>query len=118
METFVNQYQKRIRYIDALRGFTMFLVVLGHVMITSLNISRDSIVCTFFLSFRMPIFFFISGYIAYNATNLWTPSFFIQKIKKKAFVQIIPACLIFTLYFIPIVFSINELTLLILFNSL
>ena len=100
METFVNQYQKRIRYIDALRGFTMFLVVLGHVMITSLNISRDSIVCTFFLSFRMPIFFFISGYIAYNATNLWTPSFFIQKIKKKAFVQIIPACLFFTLYFL------------------
>lgn len=58
---------ERIRYIDALRGFTMLLVVFGHVMMFTFGIGGyNSVIGSFFLTFRMPMFFFISGYIAYK----------------------------------------------------
>ena len=55
--------KKRIEYIDAMRGFTMLLVVFGHVLTHGLNnYSEGSVVYSFFQTFRMPMFFFISGY--------------------------------------------------------
>ncbi|MFK1753854.1 acyltransferase family protein [Bacteroides fragilis] len=64
-------HKKRIEYIDAMRGFTMLLVVFGHVLTHCLrNYSEDSVVYCFFERFRMPMFFFISGYIAYKARTL------------------------------------------------
>jgi len=89
----------RIRYIDALRGFTMLLVVFGHVMMISFGIGGyNTVIGSFFLTFRMPIFFFISGYIAYKCVNQWNMKLFIQLVKKKAFVQIIPATIFFILF--------------------
>lgn len=99
MKTQILSHKQRILYIDAMRGFTMILVVMGHVMIDSFNLERTSAICQFFTSFRMPLFFFISGYIAYKTSELWTPSFYLKRIKKKAFVQIVPALLFFTLHF-------------------
>lgn len=52
----------RINYIDALRGFTMILVVVGHVIGRSLGLGGyDSVISSIILTFRMPMFFFISG---------------------------------------------------------
>lgn len=91
--------KKRIKYIDAMRGFTMLLVVFGHVMLTSFNLGGyNSVIGSFFLTFRMPMFFFISGYIAYKSSDNWNFSFFLKLLKKKAFVQIVPAFLFFTLF--------------------
>ena len=90
---------KRVKYIDALRGFTMFLVVLGHVLLTSLNIGGyDSVLSGIILTFRMPMFFFISGFIGYKALYRWTTSFYLFSLKKKLRVQIIPAAFFFSLY--------------------
>ena len=51
---------ERIRYIDALRGFTMLLVVFGHVMMTTFGIGGyNTVIGCFFLTFRMPMFFFM-----------------------------------------------------------
>ena len=81
---------KRIEYIDAMRGFTMLLVVFGHVLTLSLNnYTEDSIVYCFFERFRMPIFFFISGYIAYKATAYWNFNSFKMMLKEKAIAQLI-----------------------------
>jgi len=90
---------KRINYIDALRGVTMFLVVFAHVMHGTLNLGGyDTVIGTFFITFRMPMFFFISGYIAYKESDFWNLRNFFMKLKNKSFVQIIPALLFFILF--------------------
>ena len=61
----------RIAYIDCLRGFTMLLVIWNHVADMSFGLGlSDSFWTQLFISFRMPMFFFISGFIAYKAANL------------------------------------------------
>lgn len=88
----------RIRYIDAMRGTTMLLVVFSHVMIFSLGLTGESIVNSFFVTFRMPMFFFISGYIAYKSNEEWNFLTYNKLMKKKAVVQLIPTIIFFSLY--------------------
>ena len=78
----------RIGYIDAMRGMTMILVVFGHV--ASISISLDDNLSQFFLTFRMPLFFFISGFIGYKAVEKFNFSFYLDRMKLKSFVQIVP----------------------------
>ena len=93
----------RTNYIDALRGFTMILVVVGHVMGRSLGFGGyDSVISSIILTFRMPMFFFISGYIAYKAIKYWVPENYVKCLKKKSVVQIIPTVIFFSLYCIYI----------------
>ena len=89
---------KRVSYIDALRGFTMFLVVFGHVLSKSFSIeSYSTFLSSVLLTFRMPMFFFISGYIAYKGVENWSYSFYLSRMLTKARVQIIPATIFFFL---------------------
>lgn len=84
--------KERIQYIDALRGFTMILVVFAHVeMFGIFNWGYESFIGKLFQSFRMPLFFFISGFIAYKADRIWDRKTCWQLTKKKMLVQIIPA---------------------------
>lgn len=93
----------RIAYIDALRGFTMFLVVYWHVMALSFGIKvEESVIGAFFLTFRMPMFFFISGYLGYKALQYFGWESFKSLVKKKAFVQLVPTAIFFTLFHISI----------------
>lgn len=107
---------KRIAYIDALRGFTMFLVVYWHVMALSFGINaEESVVGNFFLTFRMPMFFFISGYLGYKALEYFNGSKFAKLARKKSFVQLVPTTIFFSLYQIsigssPLVFFTDGLT--------
>lgn len=94
----MENIKQRIRYIDALRGFTMILVVWGHVMLNMGLGGYNTILGSIFLTFRMPMFFFISGYIAYKGLERWNLSFYKQMMRKKAFVQIVPALIFFTLF--------------------
>jgi acyltransferase len=57
---------KRIGWIDALKGFGMILVIIGHMSIPEM-------MRQFIFSFHMPLFFFISGYL-YNGgfSAKWT----------------------------------------------
>lgn len=62
--------KKRIEYIDALRGFTMILVVFHHVLLFSLDI-HDAFIDRVIKSFFMPLFFFISGLMGYKENIVW-----------------------------------------------
>ena len=67
---------KRIEYIDAMRGFTMLLVVAHHVAAFCLGIgdyvpSIHPVLC----EFRMPLFFFISGFVLYKEETIWNASY-------------------------------------------
>lgn len=59
---------KRIEYIDTLRGFAIFLVTLGHVLENS-GYNKGPLF-QFIYSFHMPLFFCISGFVlAYSFDN-------------------------------------------------
>ncbi|MBR5332696.1 MAG: acyltransferase family protein [Muribaculaceae bacterium] len=91
----------RINYIDALRGFTMFLVVFGHVMLYSFNLGGyDSIIGSIFLTFRMPLFFFVAGIFSYKAIQYWNFKFYCNSIRKKILAQIVPTVFFATIFLI------------------
>ena len=93
-----NQLTKkqRIDYIDALRGFTMILVVCVHTA----TFSRVDIFpySKFFELFRMPLFFFISGFILYKKERIWNLSNSINFLSKKFLVQIIPTAIFMSIH--------------------
>lgn len=93
---------KRIEFIDALRGFTMILVVMHHIYgfgYTHFEYDFFSF-NTFFVLFRMPLFFFISGFIFHGASQKWaTPSDCTRFVAKKCRIQLIPTA-VFALTFI------------------
>lgn len=95
--------KKRIEYIDAMRGFTMILVVLSHVIIGGYHIEYPQIyeVATFnnlFVRFRMPLFFFVSGFVLYKATALKSFSEVCAFLRKKFVVQIVPTAVFYLLF--------------------
>ena len=87
--------KQRIEYIDAMRGFTMILVVYSHVCHFCLGDSLLGFNGTFFL-FRLPCFFFISGWLFEPVSR--KP--FRQIARKKFMVQIVPT-FIFLLLLAP-----------------
>lgn len=97
-----NTPAKRIGYIDAMRGFTMIIVVALHVGTTGFGFSSDPFhlhsISLFCSTFRMPLFFFISGFILYKADREWTLGFSADFIKKKFMVQIVPTTIFFLLF--------------------
>lgn len=60
---------KRIRYIDGLRGITILLVIYHHLICNALEFAPaegQSIFNEICLTFRMPLFFCISGFFVYS----------------------------------------------------
>lgn len=96
----------RIGYIDALRGFTMILVVCWHVV----YFSKVKIfgILEFFALFRMPLFFFICGFILYKKDFIWNISNSIKFLSKKFLVQIIPTVIFLSIFMF--IFSLNTFT--------
>ena len=87
---------RRIGYIDALRGFTMFLVVLGHVSALCWQLtSKNPSFYHYLTQVRMPTFFFISGFVLYKADVVWNASHIINFFKKKIPVQLISPLIFF-----------------------
>lgn len=95
-EILTNGGGKRIEYIDALRGFTMILVVMAHVCQFSFNTS--STILSFFSVFRMPLFFTISGFVLYKPQMVFDGTTLMTFLKKKFKVQIVPTVVFFVLY--------------------
>lgn len=56
--------KKYIPYFDMMKGLAIILVVMGHVMLFSFNINPSE--PSKFIYFNMPLFFYISGYLAYK----------------------------------------------------
>lgn len=52
---------KRIQWVDGLRGFAILLVVMGHVGQFTFCLDMDKSIMKLIYSFHMPLFFFISG---------------------------------------------------------
>ena len=87
--------KQRIEYIDAMRGFTMILVVFAHICHFCLGDSRMGYNAVFIL-FRLPCFFMISGWLFEPIVQ--RP--FKEVAKHKAMVQLLPT-FIFLLLLAP-----------------
>ena len=86
-----NTGKKRIGWIDALRGFTMILVVFSHVEISGMGMEPGYTGVNDLLRiFRMPLFFFVSGFIAYRPDESWNWGYYRGNMLKKLRVQVIP----------------------------
>ena len=95
----LSSMSKRLGWLDALRGFTMILVVTNHVALKSFAMQiKWSAAIQFFLLFRMPLFFFISGFLAYKAGRVWNARTLGELSLKKLRVQIIPTVVFFLLF--------------------
>lgn len=91
------QQTQRLGYIDALRGFTMILVVVAHVALHGLGVDTASpdTVHYYLQQFRMPLFFFVSGFVFYKSGFLWDWSGVRAFLSKKFVVQILSPSLFF-----------------------
>ena len=90
---------KRLEWLDALRGFTMLMVVTNHVYDMGFGTNpKYSMFMSLCLLFRMPLFFFISGFLAYKAAFTWQPGETGALILKKFRVQVIPTLVFMTAF--------------------
>ena len=104
----MNQPTQRLEYIDAMRGFTMLLVVYSHIITQCYyieDISTYNTFNTFFVLFRMPLFFFVSGFVLYKANQIWNVKNSLIFIAKKFKVQIISTILFLALF--DYIFNLN-----------
>lgn len=100
----MEQIKNRIQYIDAMRGFTMILVVYHHVLLKSI-LSDSFSLNDIFIVFRMPLFFFVSGFVLYKTTKIWDVRSSLDFLKKKFQIQVVST--LFFLLFADVIFRIN-----------
>lgn len=94
----INLSERRVKYIDAMRGASILLVVLGHILnIGTGNYDENELLHRIIYSFHMPLFFFISGMVSYKRTEEWTNTFFTRFVKRKFLTLIVPTFVFFIL---------------------
>lgn len=86
---------ERLTYIDCLRGFGMILVVYQHILVIGLPEIGSSWLNDIIITFRMPLFFFISGYVSYKH-NILNWGIIKKTIYKKLRGQLLPTIFIFS----------------------
>lgn len=90
-----------MEWIDSMRGFTMILVVAYHVSMMGYGENpKDSSYLSLCVLFRMPLFFFISGFFAYGSRTLWNLRTLGNSLWKKIRIQVIPTVIFFSLFII------------------
>ena len=102
MET-ISAKAERMHYVDVLRGFSMLLVVYMHVAAVTMTMpttSNISPLSTILYAMRMPLFFFISGFIGYKDSSYWTSANFAKRLSNKSRVQLIPTFVFFGIFYI------------------
>lgn len=96
MSEIVQVKKPRLEWLDALRGFTMILVVANHVAGMGFGMApKISSSMQFLIMFRMPLFFFVSGFLAYKAAQVWDLKNLGSLLLKKIRVQTIPTIVFF-----------------------
>lgn len=80
-------------FVDILRGIAMILVVLMHSEDHFGSINRFNTLLT---PYRMPMFFFISGFLLYSSN--FTPVLFRKRFSSRIVAQLFPTIVFFTIY--------------------
>lgn len=89
---------KRIVWIDTLRGIGITLVVMGHYY------TSDSFANTYIYTFHVPLFFFISGYLFKSGRY----SGYFDILKNKAQTRIVPYLFFFLVSYVILLFRVSS----------
>lgn len=89
-----NITKDRIDYIDQLKGFTILLVIIGHLSYFCWQ-DVNSFIFKWLASFEMPLFIFLSGLMAYKSMSETLFKFLIKKV----------VTLLFPFFFIGAIYS-------------
>lgn len=95
----------RLKYIDIAKGGAIIIVVSGHLVQFNLAGHSAEAVFNFIGSFQMPLFFFLSGFVAALSRDKITGSGVLYYLKKRALTLLVP----FVVWglVIPMIFSSN-----------
>lgn len=97
--------RSRLEWLDAMRGFTMLLVVAYHVAQMGFQMPlKQSASMPFLVLLRMPLFFFVSGFLAYSTRASWGGGQWFRAVLKKSRVQLLPT-VVFMLLFALLMFK-------------
>jgi fucose 4-O-acetylase-like acetyltransferase len=80
LKFFFKYDDRRDTLLDALKGTAILLVLLGHAIQSNVVAFDDNVIFRVIYSFHMPLFMFISGFIAYG-TKKFDNKFLIKKFK-------------------------------------
>lgn len=86
--------KERLVYFDQMKGLAMILVVMGHMMLFAFRINPSE--PSRFIYFNMPMFFYISGYLAYKKIDGIKELG--NKILRRGVVLLVPYLVFCTLY--------------------
>lgn len=70
---------KRLEYLDQMKAVAIFLMVMGHVLLFTFDVSECTLSNVFFIN--MPIFFYVSGFLLYKKID--TLHELVRRIKHK-----------------------------------
>ncbi len=101
--------KKRIGYLDAMRGFTMILVVYNHVLGHTFGYEPAFSFNDIFITFRMPLFFFLSGFLMYKSNRFSDGAGVLDFLSKKAQVQLLPTLVFTIVFFLIFQYSFGDL---------
>ena len=90
----------RQQYLDVLKGIAIFLVVMGHVVAFQIRGLDHSLLFKIIGTVHMPLFFFVSGWLAYKATGVevYTPKALWKRFKR-LIVPMVAVSTLWVLYF-------------------
>ena len=74
-----GEHTERVDWIDALKGFAILLVIVGHLIQTNYQSGIGNTIFNIIYSFHMPLFFFLSGFMVGFKDNGKLPFSFIKK---------------------------------------
>ena len=86
--------KQRLDYFDQMKGLAMIFVVVGHMMLFAFNINPSE--PSKFIYFNMPMFFYVSGYLAYK--RIETVKELGKRLGKRGMVLLVPYVMFLTLY--------------------
>lgn len=81
---------KRLVFIDVAKGVAILLVVIGHIVQHNLVGDSAHSIFNFIYGFHMPLFFFLSGYVASLSRDNLCSSSALSFIKKKSISLLLP----------------------------
>lgn len=88
----------RIQYLDCMRGFTMILVVYSHLILFGYQIDGHSFMNWFSIAVMMPLFFWLSGYMASSSFAYNKLIGGEGKLKKRLLCQLLPTFVMLFMY--------------------
>lgn len=86
----------RLVYVDILRGITMLLVIYSHVCYKLFEAYPESHINNIFVTFRMPLFFFVSGFFMYS--DKMNYNLYGKRLLNRFFIQLYPTFLLLAVF--------------------